>query len=347
MAPVEIGVIDEISVRGGATAFPALRVSNEEALRLLGAGAGRSPEQMRHVAAGITQQLGVESRAWAHVPGTKLDPAHEETTLELAIAAGRSALDDAGISAAELSLILCATSTPHKPQATVASGVGQVLGARSACLDIRGGCAAAMFGLATAALHVAAGCGPVLLIGAETFSRVLPPTNQVAALSLADGAGAIVLARGRGRLRAAAFATDGTFAHIVPDSATPDLHDLALAAGAYFLSADPEELFDEVPSRYQTALAHALRRGRMAATDVDVLVPHQASRPLIQDVCNRVGIPSKRAYINLERHGNTGVASWLIAFVEARKSGHVRPGARVALAAVGGGLSWAAAVLEC
>jgi 3-oxoacyl-[acyl-carrier-protein] synthase III len=346
MGPVEIGVVDEIAVRGGATAFPALHIANEEALRLIGAGAGRSAEQLRSIAAGVAQSLGVTHRAWAHVPGTKLDPAHEESTLELAVAAGRGALEDAGVAASELALVLCATSTPHKAGATVAAGVGHVLATRAACLDIRGGCAAAMFGLATAALHVAAGCGPVLLVAAETFSRVLPPANQVAALALADGAAAIVLARGRGRLRAAAFATDGTLAHLVPDGAAPDLQDLALAAGAYFLSADPGELLDEVPRRYEAALAAVLRRGRLAAKDVDLLVAQQASRQLIADVCQRAGIPERRAYVNLDRHGNVGAASWLIALVEARAKGYAHPGSRVALAAVGGGMSWAAAVLE-
>src|SRR5687767_3572534 len=163
VAPVEIGVIDQVAVRGVATAFPALRVSNEEALRLIGAGTGHSPDHLRTVAAGLQVTLGVEQRAWAHVPGTRLDPAHEESTLELAIAAGRAALDDAGVAPADVSLVLCATSTPHKPGVTVAAGVGQALSTSGACLDIRGGCAAALFGLTTAALQVAAGCGPVQL----------------------------------------------------------------------------------------------------------------------------------------------------------------------------------------
>ena len=343
MPEVEIGGIEGVAIRGAATAFPSRRLGNEEALRLL--GARMSDDGIRNAAAEVDSTFGVRSRAWAHVPGTPPDPAGEENTGSLAIAAARKALDDAGVGADDISLVLASTSTPQKGgvlAATVAAG----LGTRCAALDLRGGCASAMFGLATAALHVHAGCGPVLLVGAETFSKIVPAGHQLAALALADGAGALVLARGRGRLRAATMGTDGTMAHLLPDG-PPDFHAAALAAGAYFLSADPEELLDEIPSRYQQALTMVLARAGIGFKDLDLYVPHQSSRPLIHDVCRRTGIPLERAFVNIDQHANVGVAGWLVALVEARATGRLRPGVRVGLAAVGGGLSFAAAVLEC
>jgi 3-oxoacyl-[acyl-carrier-protein] synthase III len=345
MPPVEIGAIDGVGVRGGGTAFPGRELGNEEALRLIGLRG--SADHLRSVAGHVASTIGVERRAWAHAPGTPLDPARDETTLDLALAAGRAALDDAGIAPADVSLVLCATSTPDRSGATVAGGVGAALGTRGACLDIRGGCAAGLFGLATAALHVHAGCGPVLLVGAETFSRVIPADHQLAALALADGAGAIVLARGRGRLRGAVLRTDGTLAHLLPDASPPTVGDLALAAGAYFLSGAPEELTDEIPRRYGEAVAGILQRAGVAARDIELLILHQASRPLLEAALRQSGLPAERAFTNLERHANLGAAGWLVALVEARAQGRVPPGTRVALAAVGGALSWAAAVLEC
>jgi 3-oxoacyl-[acyl-carrier-protein] synthase-3 len=339
---IEVGNVDGVAIRGGATAFPSRRVTNEEALRLI--GARMSPESLQAAAAEIGSSLGVLQRAWAQVPGATPPAEGEESTRALAVSAARKALDDAGVAADDVSLILCATSTPSGA-GVLAGAVGTALGTRCAALDIRGGCAAAVFGLATGALHVHAGCGPVLLVGAETFTRVVPAGHQVAALALADGAGALVLTRGRGRLRGAALATDGGMAHLLPDG-PPDFHAAALAAGAYFLSADPEELTDEIPSRYHEALNLVLARAGIAFRDLDLYVPHQSSRPLIHDVCRRTGIALDRAFVNVDQHANVGVAGWLVALVEARATGKLRPGARVALAAVGGGLSSAAALIE-
>ncbi|HUS67315.1 MAG TPA: 3-oxoacyl-[acyl-carrier-protein] synthase III C-terminal domain-containing protein [Kofleriaceae bacterium] len=335
-------------VLGGGTAFPRHVLSNEEVLRTLPAGRG-GDEQRRFLAAGAEETIGVRSRAWAHRVGTPLDPAHEESSFDLAVTAARAALADAGLDAAGLGLILCATSTPHRMTSTLSAAVGAALGAGCPCIDTRTGCSAGLFALTTAALYLGAGIGPVLLVGAETFSKIIPPGSRLAALSLGDGAGALVLglrpeAAG---LRAAFLQTDGTLGRLIStDGALPPTAG-AIAEGGYFLSGQPEELSQVVPSKYEEALGRVLARAALPPAEVDLFVPHQTSRGLIAEVCRRVGIPAERAFVNVERHANIGAAGWVVALVEARQEGRCPPGTRLALAATGGGMSWAAAVLGC
>src|SRR5262245_26535910 len=106
MPPVEIGAVDGVAVRGGAATFPALQLSNEEALRRIG---GKMSDAQVKAAAAAAEKLGLRSRAWAHVPGTPLDPAAKATTLDLAVAAARGALEDAAVASDDVALILCAT----------------------------------------------------------------------------------------------------------------------------------------------------------------------------------------------------------------------------------------------
>jgi 3-oxoacyl-[acyl-carrier-protein] synthase-3 len=351
---MELGPFDEVAVLGGGTAFPRRVLSNEDVLRNLPAStrAHRSTavtdEELRFVAAATEESLGVRSRAWAHLVGTPLDHAHEETAASLGIAAARAALADAGCSIDQIGLILCATSTPHRMTSTLSAAVGAALGGSLACMDTRTGCSAGLFALATAALYLHAGVERVLLVAAETFSKIIPPAHKVAALTLGDGAGALVLGRRKGaRLDAAYLQTDGSLGRLIStDGALPPT-DAEIARGGYVLSGDPDELLAVVPHKYEEALAAVLGRARLQPSEIDLFVPHQTSRSLIAEVCRRSGIAPDRAYVNVDRHANIGVAGWPVALVEARAEGRLRPGGRVALAAVGGGMSWAAAVLTC
>jgi 3-oxoacyl-[acyl-carrier-protein] synthase III len=346
MPAVEVGPIAPFAILGGGTAFPRRTFDNAQVLALT--GRARSPEQLRFAAAALAETMGVRERAWAHVPGEPLDHAAEESTVDLAVAAARAALADAGVAPAELALVLCATSTPHRMTTTVAATVGGALGAGAACLDVRGGCAAGIFALTTAALHIAAGAGPVLLVGADTFSKVVPVEHAPSLLALADGAGALVLgARAGAALLAATYETDGALGRLVyTDGALPPTA-ADVARGGFRLSGAPDEMAAVVPERYARALGAALARAGIAPGDLDLYVPHQTGRAVLDEACARAGIPRARAFDNLARHGNIGAAGWLVALVEARAAGRIAPGARVALASVGGGLAWGAAVLSC
>jgi 3-oxoacyl-[acyl-carrier-protein] synthase-3 len=354
MPAVQIGPIRDVAVLGGGAAFPARTLTNLDVLRSLPAEARRAratpvtDEELAFLATGMEQSLGVRERAWAHAVGTPLDHAHEQTTLDLAVEAARRALDDAKTQIGEVGLILCATSTPHRMTSTLSGALGAALGAECACLDARTGCSGGLFALSTAALYLQAGVERVLLVGAETFSKIIPPAHKMAALALGDGAGALVLGRKAGAsLDAAWMRTDGSLGKLIStDGALPPTAE-EISRGGYQLSGQPDELTRAVPGKYSEAIAGVLTRAGIGGAQVDLFVPHQTSRALIEEVARAAGIARERAYINVEKHANIGSAGWVVALVEARAAGLSPAGTRLLLAGVGGGMSWAAAVLTC
>jgi len=347
--PLRLGAIDGIAVIGAGTAFPPRAYTNEEALRAMaGTLWPREPdvEQIAFVARGAADALGVRDRTWAHVPGTPFAHGQEPTTIDLAADAAVRAIADTGIDASAIDLVLCTTSTPPRMTSTVSGAVGARLGIRVPCMDVRTGCSGGIFALATAALHLQAGCERVLLVGTETFSKVIPPRSKAAAVALGDGAGALVLGKRSGAsLRAAFLATDGALGHLIStDGALPPTEE-EIARGGYVLGGDVDELAAELPGKYGHAIAGCLERAGMVAGDVDLFVPHQTSLPLIRGVAARAGIDEARTFVNVARHANVGSAGWLVALAEARAEGRIAKGGSVLVAAVGGGMSWAAAVL--
>lgn len=348
-----LGASGPLRVRGAGTAFPRRRLTNEEVLvlaapRLWPEREPPTAERVAFLARGLEENLGVRERAWAHVPGEPLRHGEEETTIDLGAAAARSALEDAGVAPSELGLVVVSTSTPPRMTSTLSAAVGARLGAkRAACMDLRTGCAAGLFALTTAAMYVAAGAGLVLVVGAETFSKVIPPSYKPAVVSLGDGAGALVLDRApRGGIAAAFLATDGDLGRLVStDGELPPTHE-AIDRGAYLLSGAPDELSTTLPDKYVEAIEGALARARVTGGDVDLYVPHQTSAPLIRSVAARVGVPAHRTFVNVPRHANVGAAGWIVALAEARREDRVHEGERVLLAAVGGGMSWASVILE-
>jgi 3-oxoacyl-[acyl-carrier-protein] synthase-3 len=350
--PVVLGPIEGVAVEGGGTSFPERVLSNEEVLRLVAShawpGRVREDDALAFMAKGLEESMGLSSRAWAHVPGTPFDHAREASTLDLAVAAARTALADARVSPSEIALVLCVTSTPSRMTSALATAIGAALGTHAACMDVRTGCSGGLFALTTAALFLAAGTGRVLLVGTETFSKIIPPGSKMAAVALADGAGALVLGRRNGTgLASAALASDGALGRLITtDGALPPT-DGEIARGGYTLSGAPDELSNAIPGKYDEAIGAALDRARVSAAELSLFVPHQTSAPLIRAVATRAGIPRERTFLNVHLHANVGAAGWIVAFVEARAAGRVRSGSHVLFAAVGGGMSWAAAVLTC
>ncbi len=348
-----LGASGPIRVRGAGTAFPRRLLTNEQVLLLVAPRLwpDREPpagERLAFLARGLEESLGVRERAWAHVPGEPFRHGEEETTIDLAASAAEKALADAGLAAGDVGLLIASTSTPARMSSTLSAAVGSRLGAkRAACMDLRTGCAAGLFALATAAMYVDAGVGPVVVVGAETFSKVIPPSYKPAVVALGDGAGAIVLDRAdRGRIAAAFLATDGDLGRLVSTPGElPPTHE-AIDRGDYLLGGEADELAATLPEKYLEAIEGVLARAGAKSADVDLYVPHQTSVPLIRGVASRAGIPEDKTFVNVPRHANVGAAGWLVALAEAREAGRVRAGMRVLLAAVGGGMSWASAILE-
>jgi 3-oxoacyl-[acyl-carrier-protein] synthase-3 len=348
-----LGPVDGVGVLGSGTAFPARDLSNADVLRAIASftwpGRNIDDEQMAFMASALTETLGVERRAWAHMVGTPLDHANETTTLDLAIEAGRRALDDAELAPRDVSMILVATSTPYRMTSTLSAPVGAALGAiGAACMDVRSGCSGGLFALGTAALYAGAGAGPALVIGTETFSKVVPPQSKIAAISLGDAAGALVVGRREGaRLASIFLETDGTLGRLITtDGALPPT-EAEVLRGGYLLSGAPEELTATVPHKYAAAIDAAFERAGMKSSAIDLFVPHQTQVPLIRTVAARASIPEARTFVNVAKHANVGAAGWMVAFAEARAEGRLPRGATALVAAVGGGMSWGAAVLAC
>lgn len=343
MAGLSLGPVPGLALLGGGTAFPARTLDNAGVLRVLGL-APADDERLRFQSDGLTATLGVKERAWAHVVGTPFDHAQEESTIDLAARAAARALESAGLGADDVDALLVSTSTPPRFTSTVSAPVGARLGLSTMCLDVRSGCAAGIASFAQAALLVQAGARHVLVVGTETFSKVIPPGHKMAALALADGAAALVVGRGTSTLEALWFCTDGTRGGLVhtPGAMPPTVGDVE--RGAFFLAGQPQELEAEIGPRYVEAIGAALAHGALQAADVDLYVPHQTSRPTIEGVAAQVGIPRDRVWLAVERHANVGAAGLLTAMVEARAAGRFPAGARVLAAAVGGGMSFGALV---
>ncbi|MBI5495591.1 MAG: hypothetical protein HY904_11255 [Deltaproteobacteria bacterium] len=352
MPAAVLGPVENVGVLGTGTAFPSRQLDNLAVLRGLppAAWGRRVPdpdgEELRFLAEGVEQLQGMRERAWAHVPGTPLDHAHEQTTPDLMADAARAALADAGLAPADVVLLLCSTSTPHRMTSTVSAAVGAALGTAAACMDVRTGCAGGLFALATGALYVRATGGRVLLCGGETFSKIIP-AHKVAATSLGDGAAALVLGPvDGGALLSAWMQTDGTLGRIITtDGALPPTAP-EMERGGYLLGGAPDELAALVPGKYVDAIRGALSHAGLETDDVTLHVPHQGGRPALLEVARRTGIPLERTHITMERHANIGTAGWMAALADARARRRVRRGDRVLFSAVGGGMSWAAAVLR-
>ena len=337
------------AVRGVGTAFPsgprAVRRDTVDILRRL-ADRPRSDEALAFTAAALLAEHDVGERAWVHDVGGPQLP-DEQTTLDLAVAAAGAAIADAHGRAAQdviIDVVMVVTSTPHRLTSTVAAPLGHALGLRAACIDVRGGCAASMFALTQAAMLLDGGARGVLVVGADTFSRVLPIADPRLALVMGDGAGAVVLTRGRGALLGACVCTDGELGHLLQTRGPLPPTAEAVADGGYRLEGAWDEFAAAVKPRYARAIEGALAVAGRSAADVDVYVPHQANAGLIRATAAAHGW--KRALCRVQRHGNVGAGSALIALAEGLADGDVMDGDTVLLAGVGGGMTWGGVLLS-
>jgi len=258
------------------------------------------------------------------------------TTSGLAIEAGRQALERAGLAAADIDVVILATTTPDAlvpgTSATVQAGLGTAGGA----FDVNAACSGFVYGLVTGAGLVAAGAGRILLIGADTLSRITDWDDRTMAVLVGDGAGAVVLepVDGPGDLLSWNLNADGSLRHL-----------LACDHGGY-LFMDGKEIFRKAVRAVVESAERALADAGLTASDIDLLVPHQANLRIIQAVCQRLGISEDRTVVVIDRYGNTSSASIPLALDHALTGGRVATGDHLLLTGFGGGMTWASAVLR-
>jgi 3-oxoacyl-[acyl-carrier-protein] synthase-3 len=289
----------------------------------------------------IVQRTGIRQRHIA-APG--------EATSDLATRAAERALGNAGVKPEEVDLIVLATATPDHTFPATAAKVQARLGMKAgAAFDVQAVCSGFVYALATADNFIrCAQARTALVIGAETFSRILDWEDRGTCVLFGDGAGALVL-RGvpsngspheRGVLSTHLHSDGGNYDLLYVDGGP------STTGRCGFLRMEGKEVFRHAVQRLAEVVDEALAANGLTAADVDWLVPHQANRRIIDSMGRKLGLGADKVVVTIDRHANTSAASVPLALAEAAADGRVRPGQLVLLEAMGGGLTWGASLVR-
>lgn len=288
----------------------------------------------------IVERTGIRTRHIAE-PGT--------TTFALAAAAARKALEASGTDASDLDMILVATSSPDGPFPSIACRVQDQLGVPGACaFDVLAACTGFVYALSVADAYIASGrADTILVIGAEVLSRMIDYSDRGTCIIFGDGAGAAVVKpaeRGAG-FRSWCLGSDGRGYEQVTAGNIP--------LGAYTAHEGEPKIAMKGPDVFKFATDIFIRQAHAVADaagvtmdDIDLWVPHQANRRIIEAAARRVGLPMERVMVNIDKYGNTSTATIPLALSDALAEGRIRSGDQVLVAAFGSGLTWAAGLLE-
>jgi 3-oxoacyl-[acyl-carrier-protein] synthase III len=288
----------------------------------------------------IKARTGIEQRAIA---------GPLETTSSLGAEACRRALEDAGIEAREIDLIVCATSTPDRTFPSTATLIQAELGI-PVCIafDVQAVCSGFVYAMTIADAMLQAGQGTTsLVIGAETFSRILDWSDRTTCVLFADGAGAAVLrsmpqdqAGNRGLL-AHALRADGRQADLLYVDGGP-----SQGGRVGKLKMQGQAVFRHAVGNISEAIKACCEKANVCVEDIDWFVPHQANIRILEGVARRLNLPEHKVITTVSQHGNTSAASVPLAFDVARRDGRIQPGNLVLLEAMGGGFTWGASLLR-
>ncbi len=280
--------------------------------------------------------------------------AENEATSDLAAAAARRALESAGVSPADVDMIVVGTVTGDTPTPSCAAYVQDLIGARNAfCFDVAAACAGSIYGLTIADQFIRSGMARrALVIGAETLSRFVDWGNRETCVLFGDAAGAILLGAteedGHGLL-AATLRTDGAMTGILGiyggGSRQPVSQEM-LADNANKIRMRGREVYRVATRLLPEVVAETLAKAGLAAEDVDHVICHQANQRIIESALDALGVPREKCWINIDRYGNTSSASMPISLDEAHRAGKLKRGDVIAMMAIGAGMTWGGAVLR-
>lgn len=279
--------------------------------------------------------------------------AEGQATSDLATKAAERALADAGISAAEIDLIIVATVTPDMAFPSVACLVQDNLKAvNAAAFDLTAVCSGFMYALVTGSTFIQCGTyKKVLIIGAEALSTITDWTDRNTAILFGDGAGAAVLGEvpeGYGVLgvHLGAEGAGGDLLKLPAGGSRMPASAETVAQRLHFTQMDGNEVFKFAVKVMGEAVKQALEMANLSTSDITYLVPHQANIRIIQSAAKRVGMPMDKVIVNVDKYGNTSAASIPIALDEAVKGGKIKKGDTIAMVGFGGGLTWAASIIK-
>ncbi len=269
-------------------------------------------------------------------------------TSDLALNASLQALEAAGIHADDLDLIVLATSTPDVVFPSTASILQEKLNVRGCgAFDVQAVCAGFAYALSVADQFIRAGtCQNVLVIGAETFSRILDWTDRTTCVLFGDGAGAVVLTGGdEPGLHSTHIHADGRFQDLlhVPTGVSKQYNEMFKAQTAVQMNG--QKVFKWAVREMSALAIKTLEENGLSADDVDWMVPHQANIRIIEAVASKAGVPMERVVVTVHDHGNTSAASVPLALDTAVRDGRVQPGDKILLEAFGGGFTWGSALI--
>ncbi len=316
---------------GTGSSLPEGRVTNQELVaRLAQLGVETSDEW-------IVERTGIRARHFA--------PDHLYTS-DLALDSARQALEAAGCQAAELDLIIVATSTPDMVFPSTACILQRKLGNRgAAAFDVQAVCSGFVYGLSIADAMIRAGSvRKALVVGAEIFSRLLDFTDRTTCVLFGDGAGAVVLeASDRPGILTTQLHADGQHSEIL---CTPGTVSGGKIIGDPLLRMDGQAVFKLAVGVLEDVAREVLVKAQRTEADIDWLVPHQANIRIIQSTAKKLKLGMEKVILTLAEHGNTSAASIPLALDAGVRSGRIKPGDTVLLEGVGGGFTWGAVLFD-
>ncbi|NDH61287.1 MAG: ketoacyl-ACP synthase III [Alphaproteobacteria bacterium] len=289
----------------------------------------------------IQQRTGIRQR---HIA------ADGELTSHLAIKASERALAHAGLKASDLDLIVLATATPDETFPATATRVQAELGmTRGAAFDVQAVCAGFVYGLSVADSLIKNGlASTALVIGAETFSRILDWNDRGTCVLFGDGAGAVVLRAEEGK---GTTADRGVLANALHSDGRQ--HDILYVDGGPsstrttgFLRMEGKEVFKHAVVNMAAVVGEVLAKAGFETKDIDWLVPHQANKRIIDSTGRKLGLPPERVVVTVDRHANTSAASIPLALDAAVKDGRIKKNDLLLLEGIGGGLAWGASLVR-
>jgi len=317
------------AITGWASALPERVVTNQDIMTLFD-----TTDQW------IVERTGIRQRRAADGPFVEPKPPTSPaggmgTTAQLAAQAGAGALDRAGLSGADIDLLILCTTSPDQLVPATSSPLAHALRIKGGGMDINAACAGFTYGLVTAAGFVASGAERVLLIGAETLTRVTNWSDRSNAFLFGDGAGAVVVEAvpGDPALLGWDIGVDGS------------LQPLFYADhGGDGMAMRGQEVFRKAVRMTVESATRSMERAKVSAADIALFVPHQANIRIMNAVAERLGVPADRVASVIEHTGNTSSASIPIALTEMANTGRISDGDIVLFAGFGAGMTWASAV---
>jgi 3-oxoacyl-[acyl-carrier-protein] synthase-3 len=320
-------------IAGTGSFVPETRLTNDDLARLV----DTNDEW-------IVQRTGIRERRIA---------GKDESTATLATAAARKAIEAAGREPNDIDLILCGTITPEMTFPSTSCFVAANLGLTSTpAMDLAAACSGFIYALDTGASFIKAGrYKTVLVIGAETLSRITDYKDRGSCILFGDGAGAVVLQRSSDPKRGVIYASlhaDGSGWEMLfckPGSRFP-IEEALVDAGDQYLKIKGREVYKFAVTRFEELIEDAMRKCELTPETVSLIVPHQVNQRIIDSAVQKLNLPPEKVFVNIDKYGNTSAASIPIALDEAWRSGRVKQGDVLVFVAFGAGLTWANAVVR-